>query len=432
MDDVENQLRQVVIGPMVEFHSGIHGSLVNRAPNGIRYLTSRGRVHYWHEPDEAWSPLRCMAVDEVVELEPVLPASRHIIHTSRVPAHGSVPWLADVDSALATLVYGRDFMFGLAEEAPAHWSPELSDLRVRKMVRRFLAPECFGLYFHTHAFRTMFMNFADNSNLFDVQELCLLDSRCGVFLPAVETMPHQPRAQGRPLRVCYSARAGLHKGQEVAVEVFRELRAVLGEAIDLYWVGDEPPVDVSDVATIVPLLTRHDYLDFIRDCDIYFSPSTSETLGMAMLEAAALGAVVVCGHASGMPHLDELFSDDVDGVVIDRGLRDQRIRDYVSRISAIAKDDERLGRLSAAALDRATRNLEARDDLLIERYDEMFGRWDEVTARARGLPADGATGDGFVKSSVDLDLLAAVHEKRNQDKVMHLTFIGNEVKPVDP
>ena len=418
---------------MIEFHAGIHGSLVDGPPPGVDYRIGVGRVHYWHRPNDGWSPLKEMAVDEVVELSPTgPPVERYAVHTSRVPAHDSVPWVADADCLLATVRLGRDFMYGQAERAPELLDDALSGRRVQSLVGRYLSDACFGVLFHTETFRQSFLDFVDDHDLVSPAECTRLAGRCGVVVPAVGVGPEPDRGTGHgPLRICYASRSGPLKGQDVAVEVFQELKRVYADRVELTWLGQAPPVDLAGVADVRDMLDRPDYLDVISGCDVYFAPSTSETLGMAMLEATALGAVVVTGAGRGVPHMEEIFTDGEDGVVIAAGSRQDRVRSYLAAFEEMLDDPSISPRLASRAHLEAKRRLADRNDRLLGYYDEMFDSWDRTVAQAVPLGDDGDTGSGWWKSSVELSLLEAVHQHRWVDKPRHLTFDGNELRTTD-
>ncbi len=424
--------RTIVLGPMIEVHSGIHGSLIDSPPPDVRYRSSTGSIHYWHRAMRRWSPLEHMAVDEVAVLQPTGPCpGRYAVHTSRVPAHGSVPWLADADCLLATLMFGRDFMFGRGADAPALAPVGDQSMRVGHVLRRYLRADCFGVLFNTAHFRDALLDFAADSGSFTDDEMDRLGEKASVVIPAAAVPDGPTGTRPGPFRVCYAARVGSHKGQEVAEATFRSLKRSLGDRVDLVWLGLDPPTSMAGCARVLPTLDRPDYLELISTCDVYFAPSTSESLGMAMIEAAALGAVVVTGAGSGVPHLAELFADDVDAVVIDPGSRDERTRGYVAAIGRLAADPSVAPRLRERAVEVARRRLSDRNTRLVDAYDAMFDAYDRVVEASIPLPADGPSTNGLHKSSVDLSILRAMHRRLSDQQDRNLTFVDEGLRPVE-
>jgi glycosyltransferase involved in cell wall biosynthesis len=84
-----------------------------------------------------------------------------------------------------------------------------------------------------------------------------------------------------------------HKGGDVAIEVFRELRA-RGLPTVLHLVGAEPPAPVDADGMVVhgyidKLREPHRLPDLYRRCDVLLVPSRGEGFGIVFAEAAAHG-----------------------------------------------------------------------------------------------------------------------------------------------
>ena len=109
---------------------------------------------------------------------------------------------------------------------------------------------------------------------------------------------------------------------------------------------------------------RRDVPDLLRACDVFVFPSLFEGLGLALLEAMAIGCV--CVSAAAGPTA-EVIRDGVDGLVVPAG-------DDVALAQAVVRaldDDEMRARLANAAAESAQRRFEP--GLAARRLQAVYG-----------------------------------------------------------
>jgi glycosyltransferase involved in cell wall biosynthesis len=408
---------RVVVGPPVELHNGVHGSLFDAPPSGVRYEIGHGRHEYVHHPRAGWSPFEHAAVDEAVSLGPAA-GGRVVVHTSRVPATGAMPWVVDCDCLLVTLLLGRDLAVGHGVEVHDAIDHETQQLRQRALLARYLAPSCSGILFHTAYGRATLLDHVADTGLLDTADLARLADRAEVVRPAVRPGPARSPDRETPLRVTYMGRDATTKGVEVAARVFDALAS--RDDVALCWVGELPAAPLAPVVAVRARLGRSDWLDLLTQTDVLFSPTEMESFGMGFIEAAAHGAAIVTTTGPGMEHIGELLHDGRDGCLVSLMLPpDARVRAFVEVLTRLADEPARARAMGSRGRDRAAAAVDRRDDRLLHHYHRMWA------AGARGAVADAPRGrDGLAFTSIATDELSAAYRSRMGGKAGRNIVIG--------
>ncbi len=396
---------RVVVGPPVELHTGVHGSLFDAPPAGVRYEMGQGRHEYVHHPRAGWSPFDHAAVDEAVSLAPSA-EGRFVVHTSRVPATGAVPWVVDCDCLLVTLLLGRDLTFGQGVEVRDAIDHETQQLRQRVLLARYLAPSCSGILFRTAFGRATLLDHVADTGLLDAAGVARLADRAEVVRPAVRPGPARSPDRETPLRITYLGRDAATKGAEVAARVFDALAS--RDDVSLSWVGEPPAAPLPPVVAVSARLPRSDWLDLLTQTDVLFSPTEMESFGMGFIEAAAHGAAIVTTTGPGMEHIGELLHDGRDSCLVSLMLpTDARVRAFVEVLTRLADEPARARAMGSRGRDRAAAAVDRRDDRLLHHYHRMW------SAGAHDAVADAPHGrDGLAFTSITTDELSAAYGRR--------------------
>ncbi|HYG99967.1 MAG TPA: glycosyltransferase [Terriglobales bacterium] len=125
--------------------------------------------------------------------------------------------------------------------------------------------------------------------------------------------------------------------------------------------------------------------DILRAMDIHLITSDNEGLPMAVLEAMALGTVVVSRKVGGIP---EVINDEVEGVLVDSA----DPRQLASACVRVLRDGDMRTRLASSARDRVSRcySAEANAEAIVRLYRTLLtGRSDAATQPEPLVVADG-------------------------------------------
>ncbi|MFG2343270.1 glycosyltransferase family 4 protein [Streptomyces phaeochromogenes] len=262
------------------------------------------------------------------------------------------------------------------------------------MAARYASGRCARILFRTEYARWAFLDHL-TSRGHQPETIEKLSAKSDVVYPAVPASPaiRQPE---RSVSVLYMGRSSQDKGALVAVEVFGRLRARYGAGVRLVFVGSCPN-GVADrlIATgveLMPVLPRPAYLEQLRRADIFLSPTTFESFGMGLVEAAAAGLAIVCSTGPGMEHIGELFAPGDNALfVLNAGPVAQRAAGFTSAVSGLIDNEslrQRLAMNNHALTSRGRLSLQQRDERLGAVYAHA-ATLGVQPADARGASAEG-------------------------------------------
>ena len=155
------------------------------------------------------------------------------------------------------------------------------------------------------------------------------------------------------------------------VEVFAKIREKVKARLVLVGEGPDRPRALSRAADLglgddVLFLGRHGSVEELLSCaDLFLLPSSSESFGLAALEAMACGAPVVASNAGGLP---EVIEDGVSGYLFPVGAID----DMAAAGVRILSDDAFRKQMSLAARTLAVERFSA--DAIVPMYEALYER----------------------------------------------------------
>lgn len=152
------------------------------------------------------------------------------------------------------------------------------------------------------------------------------------------------------------------------VRTFARIRRAMPATLVMVGDGPERPDAEREagelgVATDVRFLGRLDSVaTLLQGSELFLLPSTSESFGLAALEAMACGAVVVATRAGGIP---EVINDGQDGILEPVGSVEAMGR----RAVELLRDPDRLGTMRAAAIATAQK---FSADRIVPMYEALY------------------------------------------------------------
>jgi len=161
------------------------------------------------------------------------------------------------------------------------------------------------------------------------------------------------------------------KRVEDVVEVFARIRAKVPSRLVLVGEGPDRPHALKRAADLglgedVLFLGKHGSVEELLACtDLFLLPSSSESFGLAALEAMSCGAPVVASRAGGLP---EVVEDGVSGYLLPVGAVDEMAEAGVRILS----DNALRTKMSAAA--RAIAVNKFSTDAVVPRYEALYER----------------------------------------------------------
>ncbi|MCR4398000.1 MAG: glycosyltransferase [Firmicutes bacterium] len=181
------------------------------------------------------------------------------------------------------------------------------------------------------------------------------DVRREAAVPGPAGGPRRPR-----LTIGSLGRLVPEKGHDILVRAFAEVSSSVPEAV-LVLVGDGPERprlerlahEMGLSGRVVFAGYQDNALARVDSFDIFAMPSLSEGLGLALLEAMALGKPVVAARTGGIP---EIVTDGENGVLVPPGDAPALAR----ALLGLLRDPRRAERLAAAGLDTVQARFNAR------------------------------------------------------------------------
>jgi glycosyltransferase involved in cell wall biosynthesis len=381
---------KVLLGPSHELHVGIHGSLLESPPPATEYVQCTYVLRFLHDRRSSapFSPLHDPALGEWARFDDV-PSDVSVIHAVRVPVETTLPWVVDADSLLVPLQIGRFLALGSAARGE---QPTLDQASVRRrersMVAHYRSQHCRRILLRTELARRELLQHLEARG-YDQATIDTFAAKAEVVYPAVTGIAEAASRQQR-VTVLYMGRTPRDKGAALATSVFTRLREVCGQAYRAMFLGPCPtelttPLTAADVE-LYPIMPRRDYLNLLAQSDIFFSPTAYESVGMALVEAAAAGAAIVCSCGPGMEHVPELFTDRKNALFVSNDLATpNRVAAYTEAIAGLIHNPSLRRRLQ-----QNNRELTTHGKLSVKRRDELLTAA-YATAAAEGPCADNAS-----------------------------------------
>lgn len=152
------------------------------------------------------------------------------------------------------------------------------------------------------------------------------------------------------------------------IRVFARIRRAMPATLAMVGDGPERPDAETEakelgVADDVKFLGRLDSVaTLLQGCELFLLPSTTESFGLAALEAMACGAVVVATRVGGIP---EVVDDGTDGILEPVGSVEAMGRRAVD----LLRDGDALARMRRAAIARAG---EFSADRIVPMYEALY------------------------------------------------------------
>lgn len=273
----------VVLAPRSQLHVGVHGSLINDPPPGIRYIDSRSERCFLLPPGPGpLDPFARLSISESTGVTHA-PVPWFIVHSAQLPVHTAVGWVVDSDELLSALECGIPFAVGRGGVGGAKRpvDSQARRQRIRIMLSHYLDPHCTGILLRTEYARRRLFRRLEEAAVTSSECLEQLQARTRVVYPAVR--PCAPQSVAELIRILYMGRTR-DKGGDLATRIFNQLASSQVHRLELHFVGPvaqhsclHPAVRHYDV------MGRSDYLQLLSRCHIFFSPTEFEGFGWLSL-----------------------------------------------------------------------------------------------------------------------------------------------------
>ena len=379
--------RTVDLGSSIEFHSGIHGSLLSDPPAGTRYRVSvpehvflRGQGTRGSR-GQSFRASRDFAVAEMIDPGP----GRVLFHSARWPVLNRRSWVVDLDD------FGYPVFFGRSAIDPRQRRQSRLKQRILERSARMLAaythPSCKAILFLTeHAFAEAHQWLRTVATP-DVTRAFL--ERCHIVPGAHRALDRaEVRRKWRddPLTVVFCGRDYHQKNGRVALAVMTSL-AERFPAARFHYIGEAPRDPLTRRFDSLPnaashgSLPRAEALRIVAESHILFHPARYESFGMVYAEAMAAGLAIVTSSGSLMAHVGEFLGKE--GALLVRRQGDDFARDQ-------SMFERGLGRLladrtAAAAMAAANYRCATSGVLSVRRRNALL---ENIYRRAEAAPAE--------------------------------------------
>lgn len=395
-------LHTVILGPHIDLHVGIHGSLKKDPPNGVSFYQRGCRHHFIldcepSEPEEH-SPFEHPHLGELVEFGP----GPQVAHTARWPVVGRRSWVTDMDDFGYPLLLGRYAMNpSLESKGGTSWNEDVARRarpRAANMLAAYAHPSCKAILFRTqHALETAetwlrLLGLEEEGKAFLEKSKILYPAQRPTLLPSAV---RQKWSGHKPLRVLFVGNDYQAKNGRLALRIFGKLRSS-HPGVKLTYVGFVPEQDhkLADEVDFRGHVSRQEVLSLFKDAHILFHPTKNESFGMVLLEAAASGLAVVTARGPGLEHIDELFTAD-QALLVDRSEVSPEEEEplFEEHLRTLLECPEKARSMAFSSYESATSgklSLDARNELLGEIYSEALAKPAPAGFSLGELPHPGA------------------------------------------
>jgi Glycosyl transferases group 1 len=377
-----NEKLIVSMGPQIDLHVGIHDSLLQDAPETIRYEV-QDATHVFLFPRSASVSEQCSPYKHIHWGEFVQLSGAGVVHTARWPALDTRAWLTDMDDFGYPVLAGRHALCAdFRRQFRAPWSPSLKehiDRRVTCMLTAYAHPSCKAILFRT---RNALRIAADWLRELDTGALgAAFLSKSEVLYPAQKACPWPTvRAKwqpGVPLRVLFCGRDYAAKNGLCATRTMARL-AQRHPSCQFTYIGEVPSEVLSQFASFpsnfeyLGRRSRVEVLKAMSQAHLLFHPAHVESLGMVLVEAAAAGLAIICSAGRGMQHLAELLGTEGAATVdVDTMMPHEDEAYFEAALESLLRDPCRAKAMAMSNYERTTRgviSLETRNERLAELY----------------------------------------------------------------
>jgi radical SAM protein with 4Fe4S-binding SPASM domain len=316
--------REVLLGPKIDLHVGVHNAFAKLLSPDFQY-SRRDCVHSFVMADEQHkSPFGSFHWGEFADFGP----GQAIVHAARWPVLNRTAWVTDTDDFVYPVVCGRHFLSPDFRNAfRREWSTEFKKnifMRVMNMLTAYAHPSCKAVFYRSESAVRDARRWIEKLGVGELGDAYL--SKIQVLYPAQEScsadaMEAKWRKSG-PLTVVFCGRHYESKNGRMALEIFDRLSREFATDRFVY-IGNVPQEELRRRCERPTSVVHHQslphtqILSVLNAAHILFHPSKFEGLGIIFLEAAASGMAVITATGGAMGRVEELFGPD-GAILVDR------------------------------------------------------------------------------------------------------------------
>jgi glycosyltransferase involved in cell wall biosynthesis len=307
----------VLLGPKIDLHVGVHDALSKLCHPHFLHRR-KNCVHVFPmSAEQDKSPFNSFHWGEFVDFGP----GRAIVHTARWPVLNRRAWVTDTDDFVYPVVCGRHFLSPDFRKAfRDKWSTTLEKnifKRIGNMLMAYAHPSCKSILYHTESAVRDAGRWLEEIRAGELGEAYL--SKIQLLYPAHRCCPADTMEakwnNGGPLTVVFCGRDYETKNGRMALEIFHRL-AREAPTNRFVYIGKIPEEELKRSRTLLGSVEYHKALShkqvvsILSRAHIFFHPSKFESLGMVLLEAAAMGMAVITATGGAMQPVAELFKKE--------------------------------------------------------------------------------------------------------------------------
>ena len=386
---IREKRRTIDFGSSVEFHGGIHGSLLSDPLPGTRYRVATPQHVFLREQDARGSfrPSRDFAVAEVIDPGP----GRALFHSARWPVINRRSWVVDLDDFGYPVLFGRSAIDPRQRRA---FACRGSGLWQRSMLAR--SARMLAAYTHPSCKAIVFLTERAVAEARQLLRTVASPAVTRAFLERCEVVPGAHRTLDRaevsrkwrdePLSVVFCGRDYHQKNGRVALAVMTSLARQFPSA-RFHYIGEAPRdaltrrFDALTNASFHGPLPRAAALRIIAESHVLFHPARYESFGMVYAEATAGGLAIVSSSGSQMEQVGEFLGKE--GAVLVRRDGDDSARDqsrFERALGGVMADRD-----AAAAMAVANYRVATSGVLSVRRRNELLRK---IYQRAEAAPTE--------------------------------------------